>query len=238
MSLIAQPPNTTPGSRWRFPVEVVRSTRRTKTISMQVVSGRLVVRAPARTSRQVIDRLITQNRERIEQWLSVADPSSKQPWYERPLPMNGRHLTLFFHSSHAWTFEAEADTFHISGPVATIADARVKQQLENWLVQQANSDLCDRVAQWSARTGIDYVGIRVKSQKSRWGSCSSQGNLNFNWRLIMAPEYVRDYVVVHELCHRLEMNHSKKFWDHVAKHIQDHKNAREWLKTYGQTLYF
>ena len=72
--------------------------------------------------------------------------------------------------------------------------------------------------------------IFIKSQKTRWGSCSSKGNLNFNWKLVMAPLEVIEYVVIHELCHRLEMNHSKQFWDNVQIMCPNYKTHKKWLK--------
>ena len=76
---------------------------------------------------------------------------------------------------------------------------------------------------------FDIKNIRIKNQKTRWGSCSSIGNLNFNWKLSMAPYEVIEYVVIHELCHRLEMNHSKKFWNHVEKLCPKYKTHSKWL---------
>ena len=82
------------------------------------------------------------------------------------------------------------------------------------------------------------IGVRVtlRKQKTRWGSCSSVGNLNFNWRLIMAPIEVIDYVVVHEICHLKEMNHSSHFWKLVEESISYHKKAKKWLKEYHYLL--
>ena len=81
----------------------------------------------------------------------------------------------------------------------------------------------------------EYYAIR--EQKTRWGSCSSKGNLNFNWRLILAPEEVLDYVVVHELAHRREMNHSKAFYAIVESVLPDYKQPKKWLRDKGQTLW-
>ncbi len=84
--------------------------------------------------------------------------------------------------------------------------------------------------------GVDYHRITIRHQKTRWGSCSAKGNLNFNCLLMLAPEEVRDYVVVHELCHRKEMNHSRAFWNEVAKVIPDYKQKEKWLKENGALL--
>ena len=84
--------------------------------------------------------------------------------------------------------------------------------------------------------GVRYGRLAVRSQRSKWGSCSGKGNLNFNCLLLLAPDEVLDYVVVHELCHRREMNHSPRFWAEVERVLPDFKNARRWLKQNGASL--
>lgn len=84
--------------------------------------------------------------------------------------------------------------------------------------------------------GVRPQRIRVKDQRSLWGSCSRQGTLNFNWRLILTPPAVLDYVVIHELAHLLEMNHSKRFWGHVAAWCPDHKAHRRWLRENSESI--
>ena len=88
----------------------------------------------------------------------------------------------------------------------------------------------ERVAHWSATMGVSYNSVRIKDQKSLWGSCSAKGNLNFNWRVIHAPPEVLDYLVIHELSHLLEMNHSSRFWGHVAAWSPDYRSHRRWLR--------
>ena len=82
--------------------------------------------------------------------------------------------------------------------------------------------------------GVSDGSITVREQKTRWGSCSAKGNLNFNWKLVLMPEEILDYVVVHELAHRLQMNHSTEFWDEVEKILPDYRKRRQWLKENGQ----
>lgn len=94
-----------------------------------------------------------------------------------------------------------------------------------------------RASHWAPKLGVTFGKVRVKDTRSRWASCSREGNLNFSWRLTLAPAEVLDYVVVHELAHRLEMNHSRRFWAHVEKHVPDHRVHRRWLVKNGEALY-
>ena len=86
------------------------------------------------------------------------------------------------------------------------------------------------------RVGVTYGRITIRNQRTRWGSCSAKGNLNFNCLLMKAPPEVLDYVVVHELCHRLEMNHSPRFWAQVERVLPDYKVSRKWLREHGNEL--
>ncbi len=93
-----------------------------------------------------------------------------------------------------------------------------------------------RASHWAPLLGVTFGRVRVKEQRSLWGSCSRDGNLNFNRRLTLAPFEVLDYVVVHELAHRHEMNHSRRFWAHVERHVPDHRVHRRWLRKNGAAL--
>ena len=104
------------------------------------------------------------------------------------------------------------------------------------LAGQAKEELPPRAARYAEQMGVRYGRITIRAQKTRWGSCSAKGNLNFNCLLMLAPPEVLDYVVVHELCHRKEMNHSPRFWGEVAKIMPDYKKHEKWLKTEGTKL--
>ena len=103
-------------------------------------------------------------------------------------------------------------------------------------IQKALKIFPERTAFFAERMGVDYGRITVREQKTRWGSCSSAGNLNFNWKLLLGPEEVVDYVVVHELAHRREMNHSARFYAVVAEIMPDYKVWQRWLKVNGKRL--
>ncbi len=113
---------------------------------------------------------------------------------------------------------------------------KITPESEREFRRLAKEKIPKRVALFAEQVGVDYGKITIKDTKSRWGSCSYQGNLNFCWRLILAPEEVLDYIVVHELCHRLEMNHSARFWAEVKRVLPEYEKSKEWLKENGLAL--
>ncbi len=104
------------------------------------------------------------------------------------------------------------------------------------LADRAGREIPPRVEIFARLAGVSYGRITIRNQKSRWGSCSSRGNLNFNCLLMLAPPKVADYVIVHELCHRIEMNHSARFWAEVERVMPDYREARKWLRDHGSEI--
>lgn len=104
------------------------------------------------------------------------------------------------------------------------------------LANQALEVIPKRVSYFAEIVGVTYGKITIRNQKSKWGSCSSKGNLNFNCLLMLMPTEVQDYIVVHELCHRKEMNHSPKFWAEVRKVLPDYEKQKSWLKEHGDEI--
>lgn len=104
-------------------------------------------------------------------------------------------------------------------------------------MQTAKDIFTYKTAYYASIMHVTYGRISIREQKTRWGSCSSLGNLNYNWRLILAPEEVLDYIVVHELAHRKEMNHSQAFYAIIASTLPDYKKPQKWLRDNGQSLW-
>lgn len=114
--------------------------------------------------------------------------------------------------------------------------ADLSESKRNVYIRKAKETITKRVSYFARLMGVSYRNITIREQKTRWGSCSSEKNLNFNWKLILAPPEVLDYVVVHELCHLKEMNHSKAFWDEVGKVMPEYETYKLWLKENGWKL--
>lgn len=108
--------------------------------------------------------------------------------------------------------------------------------LTAWYRKEAKNIISIRARKYAQNMGQTFGEIHIRDQKSRWGSCSSAGNLNFNWRLVMTPEWIMDYVIVHELCHLTHMDHSARFWGLVERYMPDYRAAKQWLKEHGQEL--
>ena len=116
-------------------------------------------------------------------------------------------------------------------PVNALTDAQLRD-----LKRRASLAFPERTAYFAPLIGVTYGRITIRSQKTRWGSCSAAGNLNFNCLLLLAPPEVLDYVVVHELCHRKFMDHSPRFWAEVARVMPDYRIHRKWLRDNGPRL--
>jgi hypothetical protein len=108
--------------------------------------------------------------------------------------------------------------------------------LEGWYRREAEKLIRKRVDELSRKVGVKYGRLTIRGAKTRWGSCSQKGNLNFNWKLLMVPEPVIDYVIIHELAHLKEMNHSKKFWHLVGQYCPQWRRYRKWLKAHEAKL--
>lgn len=118
-----------------------------------------------------------------------------------------------------------------------INDDVAHSRLKRWLFDEARRDLEDRVYLHARFLGLRPTRITVRDQTSRWGSCSSTGALSFSWRLIMAPDFVLDYVAAHEVAHLAEMNHGPRFWRLVRKTMPRMEEAKSWLQVYGMDLH-
>ena len=114
----------------------------------------------------------------------------------------------------------------------------IKEVIENIYREKARDLIKERVEEYTNQLDKDYNKVYIRNQKTKWGSCSSKSNLSFNWRLLMAPEYVLDYVIAHECTHLEERNHSKNFWKKLEDLVPEYKKAINWLKENSPKLVF
>ena len=146
-----------------------------------------------------------------------------------PERMKKGDVDAFVRSKEAWVLK------HLPDPAQKSLPPFTQEQLKR-MGQEAMKDIPERVARLAPAVGVTCGNITIRNQRTRWGSCSGKGNLNFNCLLMLVPEEVRDYVVVHELCHRKEMNHSTAFWAEVERVMPDYREHRRWLKENGNAL--
>lgn len=147
-----------------------------------------------------------------------------------PNRMRVEEVRKFVESKREWIEK------HLSKWETVQAQPPITREELHELGDRALRVIPERVAHFAPKVGVTYGGITIRNQRTRWGSCSSKGNLNFNCLLMLVPEQVLDYVVVHELCHRKHMNHSPQFWAEVKRVMPDYEIHKKWLKDHGDAL--
>lgn len=151
-----------------------------------------------------------------------------------PMRMSKSDIERFVNEHHAWIEKHLAISKkreNVAREVEALGESEIAE-----LISRAQKIFSERVAHYAAALGVSYGKITVRRQKTRWGSCSSKGNLSFNLALLLAPEIILDSVVVHELCHRKYMNHSKEFYLEMARVFPAYKECKIWLRENGNTL--
>ena len=146
------------------------------------------------------------------------------------VPYLGRELALTEQPGRS-RVHRRGDALLVPADGAVAADA-----IERWYRRAARDEIAPRLDEAVAALGARYTKLTIRNQRTRWGSCTAGGALSFNWRLLLAPEPVLDYVVWHEACHLRVMDHSPRFWALVATHCPDYQAHRRWLKVQGSTL--
>ncbi len=147
-----------------------------------------------------------------------------------PLKLPAEAINRFIQQKKRWIERQMARLSARPRPIVLMEEER-----EGW-IRIAREKIVERCRYFSELTGYRPVSVSISSARSRWGSCGAKGTINFSWRLAMAPPEVIDYVVVHELVHLIERNHSARFWRRVAEIIPDHKLHRRWLRENGHLL--
>ena len=176
-------------------------------------------------------RIIRSSRKTLAIQVSV----SGQVTVRAPHTMPDSTIQRFLSQKESWILK------HLSHSASRPAQPQAENPplsefRRSYYMESARKIFKRKTAAYARKMGVTYGRITIREQKTRWGSCTSEGNLNFNWRLIFAPEKVLDYVVVHELSHRKEMNHSKNFWREVEKILPDYKKSVLWLKNEGSMI--
>lgn len=227
-----------------FDYQLKRSSRR-RTLEVQIKNGAVFVRAPVQVGPREIQRFL----------------STRRDWINRKLAEQQQCLAEYppreFTNNATWWWLGEAVSLvMLQGPVNQVAlngntlcvqlnrralnttASTVPRLLETWYKEQAHAMLSQKALALASAMGLNFREVRIRKTKSRWGHCTSQGVLQFNWLIVQAPESVIDYLVAHEVSHLKHFNHSRAFWQMVASVCPDYQQQRQWLKQNGQGLWF
>jgi predicted metal-dependent hydrolase len=213
----------------------LRVSRRRRSVGLTITdTGELVVHAPRGLSQEVIHQVLAKNRAWIEH-----KQAECQEALERLQPGRIYYLGKAFRvqivSPGSPGIRWVGDVLHL-----TLEKAQTDpwNHLFDWYRQEAVAFLTQRVRYFAARLGLTQPRLEVRNWRRRWGECHSDGRLRFNWRLVLLPPEIIDYVVVHELAHVLVPGHSTEFWGHVGNYLPDYAERRRWLKVYGSPFLF
>lgn len=214
--------------------QVIRSHR--KTLAIQITDGKVIAKAPMTMSRQEIEGFIWEKKNWIEKHLAKAAEEKVDKTYK-----DGEIITIY---GEAYTLSLSELSSRRQDSIALvdnklcitacqITQELIRELLAIWCKKAGAYYFMLSIRKFSVNMHVIFGRVSVKDQKTRWGSCSSKNNLNFNWRLLLMPPEILDYVVVHELAHLIEMNHSEEFWEIVKKQLPDYLERRDWLLSHG-----
>ena len=228
-----------------FPIEIIR-TERSKSASIEIEDDTVKVTVPQNLSDLRIEELIKNRTVWIRQKLKIQTetirPKDKEYVNGETFSYLGRNYRLkCLSGGSGGSGEAKLTNGYLTVWLTKDASGAavggcVRQSLQQWYQARALEKLKEKTKRYSAILGVSPQSVGVKEYKARWGSCSSSGDVTYNWRIIMAPHHIVDYIVVHELCHLLEHNHGPKYWKHVQNVVPNYKECREWLKVNGLSL--
>lgn len=208
-----------------IPYKIIRSNR--KTLALTIDSeARLVVRAPMQLDEGVIrDFIKKKSRWITDKQQQVSDYATKQSAFV----LDDGENVLYLGKSFAVLRKAVHEVM-IEGNFLLVPEDMILEGFAGWLKQQGETVINDRVDYYANLMGVKYTSVKMSEAKRRWGSCGAGNTLNFAWRLVMCPQSVIDYVVVHELSHITYKDHSAKFWTRVATIMPNYKEAQDWLR--------
>lgn len=225
--------------------KTIRSRRKTITLIVDPEEG-VIVRVPERLTDSQIREIVREKFNWIirkqEELKKIKSVNVKEFINGEKLPFLGQLYKLEVIETvgtRGVSVALKDGKFQIKVPSNLKCENRreeIKRRLVEWYKKEARTKYKERVEHYRKKLGVSYNKISIRDQKTRWGSCSNKGNLNFNWRLIMAPPPILDYIVVHELAHFVHANHGDDFWKLVESVIPDYREKREWLRVNGYKL--
>ncbi|MDB9756859.1 M48 family metallopeptidase [Pseudomonadales bacterium] len=223
-----------------FDVTVIRSDRR-RSATFRVDQSGVSFRVPKEIGHQKIVELVEKKtpwiRKKLEYAASLTPPRLLDFENGDPIPYLGKTYCLKVQVGDYPHVELVGEDILVNVVAQHLTNSlHIQLVLERWFLDEAAILLAERLDFYASIVGVRPTGMQVKAYKARWGSCKMDGQIQFNWRLIHGPVDVLDYVVVHELCHILQHNHSAAYWSEVARVMPDYEVRRKWLSQNGNTL--
>jgi predicted metal-dependent hydrolase len=209
----------------------VRRSDRARRVRVRVDprTGAVEVVLPRRAAAREADAAVVELRAWIaRRRAEVAVAQARVAAREGTVPYLGSDLLL--------RIEPQRTRVHRRGDVLLVPDGDARPAIERWYRRQARAEIGPRLDAASGALGKTYTKLTIRDQRTRWGSCSSAGAMSFNWRLLLAPDAVLEYVVRHEACHLAVMDHSPRFWGLMAQLMPGYELPRRWLRDHGATL--
>jgi len=222
-------------TQFALPVEVVR-TKRKKTASIEIKDGLIRVLVP----NSVTDKRVNAILEKKASWINKKIRlQAEMPPYRSKEYVNGETFTYLGRNYRLKLVNADTTATRLKNgylEVPAQGESVIQASLIDWYTSHALVKLEEKTGRYAKTLNVEPSSVAVKDYKSRWGSCSTSGEITYNWRIIMAPHRIVDYVVIHELCHLVEHNHSDKYWKQVESLVPDYSERRAWLKTNANAL--
>ena len=211
---------------------------RTKRISLRIDPSRntAVLTHPRETSTSIIKNFIQNHLNWLSDKLSQI-PNRVEFCDGAVLPILGEHYVIRHcpeNFGNVW-IQLNESNLPMDLCVSGMSE-HIPRRIKDWIKIKAREEMRTRSQNYAKILDRNINKVTVKDTKSRWGSCSSKGEINYNWKIIMAPDKIIDYLIVHELCHMIHFNHSKQFWSKVQEYISDYKERRLWLKNNSYRL--
>ena len=221
--------------------QLIRSRKRRKTISLHIKEdGRVILYTPFHTSKWEIERFIKEKEPWIVEKLSEKEKLIREvekafiPGEKFLFLGEGYPLEIQDNHSKGYPLKLSFGKFILDKNHS----GKARDLFIQWYKKEAKQKMTERVYYYSNRLQLFPKGLKITSAQYRWGSCSRDDRLSFSWRIIMAPLSIIDYIIIHELVHIKEKNHSNRFWGYLESILPDYKNHRAWLKKNGNSLRF
>jgi len=221
--------------------KVIRTPRR-KTATIKVVESAVSVVVPQNLSEQRISGLLSDKnqwiKDKIATQKAVEALRLKQFISGEAFSYLGKNYRLKVNCGQFQPVKMLNGYLVVTVPNGSDNPHFVRNALVEWYQSHAAPKLIEKTQRYANYMGVQPAGVCVKAYKSRWGNCDSKGQISYNWKIVIAPHWVVDYVVVHELCHLQHFNHSKDFWRKVEHYCPDARKAQEWLREHGSCIDF